>query len=136
MNALRANVKSNKLPIHLGLREILNATTITEADNEVHNKKIASSANFLIAQHQDDNKKAINIEASPLGEEKKEIYFDDVYHTNHFCSHSLINEIGKKNLNTVESSFIRQDRMKEIITEAKKKKQCKLSCNQTMASRS
>lgn len=119
LNALRANVKSNKLPVHLGLREILNSTGITQAEDKVGHKQIASSANFLIAQHNGENKKAINIEASPLGEDKKETHSEYVYHTNHFCSDFLTNEIGTENLNVTEGSFMRKDRIHELINDAK-----------------
>lgn len=123
LNALRANVKSEKLPIHLGLREILNASTMAEAESKVDNKKMASAANFLIAQHNGSFRKAVNMEVSPLGDDKKVTDSEYLFHTNHFCSGRLIDTISEKKLNATENSFIRHDRIKQLIAESHSRKE-------------
>lgn len=117
LNALRANVKSNKLPVHLGLREILNSETLEEAESKVTNRKIASSANFLIVQDKEANLHAANIEVSPIGEDKKVTNDSYLYHTNHFCSDMLIEKIGREKMNTTENTFIRKNRIQQLIKE-------------------
>ncbi|HLR03382.1 MAG TPA: C45 family peptidase [Virgibacillus sp.] len=118
LNALRANVKSDRLPVHLALREILNSADIKEAKHKVGNGQSASSANYLIAQHNGENKKAINIEASPLGEDNIETHSRYVYHTNHFCSDFLTDKIGLDNINVTKGSFTRKQRIGELLNHA------------------
>ena len=118
LNAIRANVKSNKLPIHLGLRMILNSENIDEAVASVSDQTIASAANFLIAQ--DDGEgyaKTINIEVSPTGEDNKTTENSYLYHTNHLCSDALVEKIGEKNLQTTKNTFVRFNRMKLLLQE-------------------
>lgn len=115
LNALRANVKSDQLPIHLGLREVLNSTNIQEAEEKVVDGKLGSSANFMIAQDNGKIRQAINLELSPNHYDKKETKAAYLYHSNHFCSTILNNTIGKENMNIVENSFDRINRMGDLI---------------------
>lgn len=115
LNALRANVKSNKLPIHLGLREILNSKNIHEAENKVIDGKLGSSANFMIAQDNKQVRQAMNLEISPEKYDKRETKSSYLYHSNHFCSNLLNANIGVENMNIVESSHERINRMGDLI---------------------
>ena len=118
LNAIRATVAENYLPLHLGLRLVLNSENITEANELVTDNKIASAANFLMAQDDGSSQaKAINLEVSPLGNDFKETTDRYVYHTNHLCSHSIIEKIGPKNLSTTDNTYSRFDRMKELLQE-------------------
>lgn len=116
LNALRANVKSNQLPVHLGLREVLNAESIDEAEQKVIGGKLGSSANFLIAQSNNEIMKAINLELSPRKYDKKETDNAYLYHTNHFCSKIVTKDIGKENLNTIDNTYSRFDRIDKLIS--------------------
>ncbi|HLR15580.1 MAG TPA: C45 family peptidase [Bacillota bacterium] len=115
LNALRANISSNELPIHLGLREVLNSRDIYEAEGKVIDGQLGSSANFLIAQDDEDLRYAVNLELSPTSYDKKETHTSYLYHTNHFCSTDVANNIGKERLNTTENSYNRIDRMGALI---------------------
>lgn len=120
LNAIRANVKSEKLPIHLGLRVVLNSTHIDEAVERVVNQTLASAANFLIAQDDGESQaKTINLELSPTGDDQKSTDDSYLYHTNHLCSEALVEKIGEKNLDTTKNTFVRLDRMKQLIDEQK-----------------
>lgn len=112
LNAIRSEVKTDQLPIHLGLREILNSMTLEEAQDKVANGKIASSANMLIAQDNINQKRAINMELSPQHFDTRETKSSYLYHTNHFCSTHLNKKL---HTHTKENSFIRKDRMKDLI---------------------
>ncbi|PID23225.1 hypothetical protein CSV61_01895 [Sporosarcina sp. P3] len=120
LNALRSNLKSNELPIHLGLREVLNSEDIDEARNKVVNGQLGSSANFLLAQAKGAVHKAINLELSPSKFGEQETVDSYLYHTNHFCSKAVIEDIGNDNLSTEENSYNRMDRMGELIENSTK----------------
>ncbi|WP_078593940.1 C45 family autoproteolytic acyltransferase/hydolase [Evansella clarkii] len=121
LNAIRANVKSNAVPIHLGLRSVLDSRTLNEALSKVTNKQMASSANFLIGYDNGGSGEAVNIEVSPEGEDYRTTKDRALYHTNHLCSPKLIERIGKDNLINKEHSFNRIDRMKELVKHAEEK---------------
>lgn len=123
LNALRANVKSNQLPVHLGLREVLNAGSIDEAERKIIDGKLGSSANFLIAQKNSNTMRALNLELSPRKYDKKETENAYLYHTNHFCSDMVTKDIGKENLNTVENTYSRFNRIEELIRNKVEEKQ-------------
>lgn len=115
LNAIRANIISDQLPVHIGLREVLNTESINEAKEKIIDGKLGSSANILIAQEKNNFQKAINLELSPHKYDKKKIKNDYLYHTNHFCSDVIIKDIGKENFNTVENSFVRLNRIEKLI---------------------
>ncbi|MEC2159582.1 C45 family peptidase [Virgibacillus halodenitrificans] len=117
LNALRANLRTNKLPVHVGLREILNSETMEEVYQKIGDDTIASSANFLIAQgkNKEEEALAINKEISPEGIAEKTTADAYLYHTNHFCSESLIEHIGKESIEDSLNSFTRKDRIEELI---------------------
>src|SRR5699024_6936039 len=64
LNALRANISSNELPIHLGLREVLNSRDIYEAEGKVIDGQLGSSANILITQYDENLRYSIFLEFS------------------------------------------------------------------------
>ncbi|MCG1027215.1 hypothetical protein J5S49_02775 [Virgibacillus halodenitrificans] len=117
LNALRANIRKNRLPVHVGLREILNSATIKEVYQKISDDTIASSANFLIAQGRTREKDAlaINMEISPKGIAEDTTADAYLFHTNHFCSESLIEHIGKESIEDSANSFRRKDRIEELI---------------------
>lgn len=118
LNAIRAQVKSDKLPIHLGLRVILNATHIDEAVERVSHRTVASAANFLVGQDDGEGRtKTINLEVSPTGEDNKTTNDSYLYHTNHLCSETMIDRIGKENIQTTKNTYWRFDRMKQLLKE-------------------
>lgn len=122
LNAIRATVAKNYLPLHLGLRLVLNSETVEEASERVTKNKIASAANFLMAQDDGKSKStAINMEVSPLGNDSKRTTNRYVYHTNHLCSKAIIEKIGQSNLSTTENTYLRFDRMKQLLQEQDKK---------------
>src|SRR5699024_774280 len=49
LNAIVANVWEAKIPIHLGLRSILESESIEDAISRINNNQMASSAHFLIS---------------------------------------------------------------------------------------
>lgn len=118
LNAIRANVRSNQLPIHLGLREVLNSKYINEAMDKVICGKIGSSANFLIAQDAGNIRKALNLELSPRTYDTRKTTDAYLYHTNHFCSETITQEIGKGNLRIAENTYHRFDRMGDLLRSA------------------
>lgn len=118
LNALRANLSSQALPIHLGLREVLNSRDIYEAEKKVIDGQLGSSANFLIAQDNEDLRYAVNLELSPTSYDKRETHTSFLYHTNHFCSIAVTSNIGKERLNTTENSYDRIDRMGALIQDS------------------
>src|SRR5699024_111932 len=123
LNALRANIKSNQLPIHLGLREVLNSTDLKEAQKKVINGKLGSSANFMIAEDNKNSQQAVNLELSPEKYDTKWTDNSYLYHSNHFCSSALNKAIGAENINIVESSFDRINRMGELINQSASRKE-------------
>lgn len=115
-NAIVSSLNSKKLPIHLGLRVILNSINLDEVVGKISKGILASSANFLLAQ--DDGKgrkKAVNLEISPAGVDKKITEDSYLYHANHLCSRILTNKIEKSKLVTEENSFVRSNRIRELI---------------------
>lgn len=112
LNAIRANVRSEGVPIHIGLRAALDCTSVEEATSRVSGQQMSSTANFLLAQdYGKDQAKSVNIELSPIGEEIITSTSEALYHTNHICSLKLKTAIGENNLYPSGNSFIRIDRM-------------------------
>lgn len=118
-NALLTNEKSDQVPIHLGLRAVLNSFSQTEALSKLSNGQIASSASFLIGYDEGNRDgMAVNVEVSPYG-----IYYvgDDVgklAHTNHICSDFLSQKIEDVNEYRFEDSIPRLNRAKQLIDQS------------------
>lgn len=121
LNAIRAQVVDELLPLHLGLRYVLSHEDVIEARVKIEEIGIASAANFLMAQDDGSGKaQAFNMELSPVGCDVKQTKDRYLYHTNHLCSRSVIDLIGQEKLSTTENTYLRLDRMKELLMEAAK----------------
>ncbi len=116
LNALLTNRKSNKIPIHLGLRSILNSHSLHEAISKINHGQMASAANFLIASHEGDKESmAANIEVSPFVIDMFAGIDGTVVHTNHICSTELKKHLQDMNEFIFEDSMIRKNRAEQLI---------------------
>lgn len=116
LNALITDKKSDQVPIHLGLRAVLNASSFYEAIARVKGGQMASTANFLIASHEGDNRAmAANVEVSPLGIDLLTNSEGTHVHTNHICSTSLKASIADLNEFKFEDSMVRKMRAEQLI---------------------
>lgn len=103
-NALHTDKVSNEVPIHLGLRAVLNSNSLVEAVSKVKHGQMACAASFLIGY--DDglgNGLAVNAEVSPFGIDFVGGNGGSLVHTNH-----MISDVLKKNL-TDMNEFIHDD---------------------------
>ncbi len=86
LNALKTNQWQPKLPIHLGLRAILDSRTFDEAISKVDDNQIASAAHFFIASNSEE---LVSMEVSPVHTAKIRPRFGMFQHTNHICSEPM-----------------------------------------------
>lgn len=102
-------------PLHVVLRKILECTSIGEAIQVVANAKIASAANFLVAQ---PGSGAIDIEATPAGIGILLPDEDTLVHTNHLLSDRLahVNDLAPQ---VVGDSFPRLVRARSLVAHAR-----------------
>ena len=110
LNAIRARgVDPNKMPIHFGLRTVLESKSKAEALERIKSKGIASSAHLLIA----DREGAVGLECSYIG--FQELQPDDMgricHANNYIAEHENVYEPG-----WLEDSPARTARMQEIAT--------------------
>jgi len=115
LNALLTDKKSDQIPIHLGLRSILNSFTHSEAILKIDNGLMASTANFLIGSADGQNGMVINAEVSPIGINIEENTKGYVVHTNHICSPFIKAHLIDKNDRIKEDSMVRMKRAKQLI---------------------
>lgn len=115
LNALLTDKKSNRIPIHLGLRSVLNSYTYSEAILRIDEGLMASSANFLIGSAENKNGIVMNVEVSPAGIDIEENMNGYVVHTNHICSSFIKSHIVDKNEYIETDSMIRMKRAKQLI---------------------
>ncbi|MFT4415269.1 C45 family autoproteolytic acyltransferase/hydrolase [Fredinandcohnia humi] len=116
LNALMTDRKSAQLPIHLGLRSVLNSHSLHEAISKINHGQIASAANFLIASYEGEGQSmAANIEVSPFGIDMFAGIDGTVVHTNHLCSQELKNHLKETNEFIFEDSMIRKNRAEQLI---------------------
>ncbi|WP_245831850.1 C45 family autoproteolytic acyltransferase/hydolase [Oceanobacillus senegalensis] len=83
LNALVTNTWQPKVPIHLGLRAILESQSYEEAVSKVENNQMASPAHFLIAARSGD---LASMEVSPVRTAEIKGANGVLTHTNHLCS--------------------------------------------------
>jgi isopenicillin-N N-acyltransferase like protein len=116
LNALHTNKKSNQIPIHLGLRSVLNSHTLHEAVSNIKHGQMASAANFLIA-FEDDNRQAMaaNFEVSPYGMDMISNSEGILVHTNHICSIEVQKHLIDMNEYKFEDSMVRKNRAEQLI---------------------
>jgi isopenicillin-N N-acyltransferase like protein len=115
-NALLTNKKSNKIPIHIGLRSVLDSYTLPEAISKIKGGNIAAAASFLIgSDDQKGNGMAVNIEVSPFGIDMVGENDGKLVHTNHIISESLKKNLKDMNEFIFEDSMLRKKRAEQLI---------------------
>lgn len=115
LNALLTDKKSDQIPIHLGLRSVLNSFTHSEAILKIDKGLMASTANFLIGSADSQNGMVINAEVSPIGISIEENINGYVVHTNHICSPFIKSHLIDKNDRIQEDSMVRMKRAKQLV---------------------
>lgn len=124
LNALITDKKSEAVPIHLGLRAVLNSSSFHEAIAKIKDGQMASTANFLIACDEGDGRSmAANVEVSPFGIDLMTNPEGTVVHTNHICSLSLLKHLTDLNEFKYEDSMVRKSRAEQLIDTALKEQQ-------------
>ncbi|WP_433959634.1 C45 family autoproteolytic acyltransferase/hydolase [Cytobacillus horneckiae] len=116
LNALLTNKKSNKVPIHLGLRSVLNSSSLHEAVANIKDGQLASTANFMIASDQGEGRAMVaNYEVSPYGIAMLTSNEGKVVHTNHILSNEILENVEDRNEFKFEDSLIRKNRAEQLI---------------------
>ncbi|MFM1653440.1 C45 family autoproteolytic acyltransferase/hydrolase [Brevibacillus sp. B_LB10_24] len=119
LNALMTDKKTSGVPIHLGLRSILDSSSLHEAMAKVQEGQMASSANFLIGYSEGKHKgMALHVEVSPFG---IGISNEDAcygVHTNHICTQDILMHVADQNLLRFRDSVIRKRRAEQMIENA------------------
>lgn len=116
LNALLTDKSSREVPIHLGLRGVLNSESLHEAISRVKNGQMASAANFLIGHSEEDGDGlAFNVEVSSFGIEMEGNREGKVVHTNHICSPTLKEHLQDQNEFIYEDSMIRKSRAEQLV---------------------
>lgn len=116
LNALLTDKSSLEVPLHLGLRGVLNSWSFHEAISRIKGGKMASAANFLIG-HSDQHGggMAFNVEVSPFGIDMEGSENGRVVHTNHICSSVLKESLLDCNEYIHEDSMVRKSRAEQLI---------------------
>lgn len=115
-NALITDKKSHEVPVHLGLRAVLNSHSLTEAISKIKGTQMASAASFLIGYDEGDgNGMAVNAEVSPFGLDY--VGGDDgiLVHTNHLLSDQVLINLKDMNEFRFEDSMLRKKRAEQLI---------------------
>jgi isopenicillin-N N-acyltransferase-like protein len=86
LNALMTKTWEPKVPIHLGLRAILDSYSFDEALSAVRDNQMASPAHFLIASKE---KKMMSVEVSPIYTALIKPENGVLLHTNHICAPAM-----------------------------------------------
>ncbi|MBM7715704.1 C45 family peptidase [Siminovitchia sp. FSL H7-0308] len=119
LNALITDKKSDEVPIHLGLRAVLNSFSYHEAIAKVKDGQMASAANFLLAiQENGRGSMAANIEVSTFGIDMMGAPDGAIVHSNHICSPSLLRNLKDLNEFKYTDSVIRKNRAEQLIRTA------------------
>jgi len=115
-NALLTDKKSNDVPIHLGLRAVLNSRHLPEAVSRVKDGQIAATASFIIGKADEDGSgMAINAEVSPFGIDLVGGTDGSFVHTNHIKSELLKQNLTDMNEFIYDGSMMRYNRAKQLI---------------------
>lgn len=121
-NALITNKKTDKVPIHLGLKAVLKSYTQAEALSKLSNGQIATSASFIIGYDTGEGKgMALNAEVSPFGIDFVDEEIGRLVHTNHLCSKKMIGTIRDLNEYKDGNSIPRMKRANQLIDISLKK---------------
>lgn len=118
LNALITDKKSDEVPIHLGLRAVLNSSSYHEAISKVQGGQMASAANFLIASHEEGGSMAANVEVSPFGIDMMTSPDGTVVHSNHICSPLLLKDLQDLNEFRNTDSMVRKARGEQLVNTA------------------
>ncbi|WP_260841966.1 C45 family autoproteolytic acyltransferase/hydolase [Siminovitchia fortis] len=116
LNALVTDKGTNKIPLHLGYRAVLNSYSQAEAISKISNGQIAASGNFLIGYDDGNgNGMTVNLEVSPFGIDY--VGGDDGWltHTNHICSNVIKQYVNDVNDVRFEDSILRKKRADQLI---------------------
>ncbi|ASN07414.1 hypothetical protein CFK40_14920 [Virgibacillus necropolis] len=115
-NALITDKKSNEVPIHLGLRSVLNSYSLTEAISKIKGGQLASAASFLIGYDEGNGKgMAVNVEVSPFGIDYVGGNDGKLVHTNHICSDLIKQNLEDMNEFRHDDSMLRKKRAEQLI---------------------
>lgn len=112
LNAIVASEWEAKIPIHLGLRSILESESIEDAISRVNNNQMASSAHFLISSK---TGQISSMEVSPVY--TKRIFPSDgiLTHTNHICSPKMKDKIIEEaNPDSYDRLFVIDEQIKSL----------------------
>lgn len=115
-NALLTDKKSNDVPIHLGLRGVLDSYTLPEAISKIKDGQIAATASFVIGKADDDGSgMAVNAEVSPFGIDIVSGTEGLLVHTNHIKSRFLKENLQDMNEFIYDGSMMRYMRAKQLV---------------------
>lgn len=109
LNAIVTNVWEPKVPIHLGLRSILESESLAEAVGRVKDNQMASPAHFLVAS---DKEGLVGLEVSPVQTEQLQTINGVLSHTNHLCSLKMFNKVHE---DPIADSFDRLTTISELL---------------------
>ncbi|MBD8006326.1 C45 family autoproteolytic acyltransferase/hydolase [Bacillus norwichensis] len=116
LNALITDKRTNEIPLHLGLRAVLNSYSQAEAMSKISNGQIAASGNFLIGYDDGNgNGMVVNAEVSPFGIDYVGGEDGWLTHTNHICSNVIKQYVNDMNEVRFEDSIIRKKRADQLI---------------------
>lgn len=115
-NALITDKKSDEVPIHLGLRAVLNSHSLTEAISKIKGTQMASAASFLIGYDEGNgNGMAVNPEVSPFGIDYVGGGNGILVHTNHLLSENIKQNLKDMNEFRFDDSMLRKKRAEQLI---------------------
>ncbi|MRH41715.1 hypothetical protein GH741_03390 [Aquibacillus halophilus] len=120
-NALLTDKKSNEVPIHLGLRGVLDSHTLGEAISKIKFGQMAAAASFLIGQDQGNgpgNGMALNFEVSPFGIDSVGGTDGKLVHSNHLMSDVIKENLRDMNEFRFDDSMIRKRRAEQLLDQA------------------
>lgn len=118
-NALITDKKSEEIPIHLGLRAVLNSYSLTEAASRIKDGQIAAAASFLIGSDDGNgNGMAVNAEVSPFGIDYVGGNDGKLVHTNHLCSDFIKQHLKDMNEFRYDDSMLRKMRAEQLVNTA------------------
>ncbi|KGX91883.1 C45 family autoproteolytic acyltransferase/hydolase [Pontibacillus marinus] len=116
LNALLTNKKSEQVPIHLGLRAVMNSKSLTEAVSKIKGGQMASTANFLIGADQGNGESMVaNYEVSPFGIDMLPAREGKVVHSNHIISDQIKQFVEDRNEFKFDDSLIRKERAEQLL---------------------
>ncbi|WP_245415747.1 C45 family autoproteolytic acyltransferase/hydolase [Alteribacter populi] len=128
LNALVTDTWQPKVPIHLGLRAVLESNSMEEAISRVKGNQMASSAHFLIASKSEE---ILSIEVSPVHTAKRKTNNGLLTHTNHICDEEMKRKVEEEALPDSFERFAKVTNLLEKLNdkEVKKENLFRVLCN-------